>query len=67
VADVHAFEGHIACDEASQSELVVPLLRHGMVLGVIDLDSPRTHRFDETDQLGVERLASLLVETSTWT
>lgn len=66
VPDVHAFPGHIACDSASQSELVVPLVRGGRVLGVIDLDSPRTARFAEVDQAGVEALAALLVEACDW-
>lgn len=66
VPDVHAFPGHIACDDASQSELVVPLLKDGVVLGVIDLDSPRKSRFDEIDRAGVERLADLYVTSSDW-
>jgi GAF domain-containing protein len=61
VPDVHAFPGHIACDAASQSELVVPLLREGQVLGVLDLDSPRLRRFDDDDRIGCERLAAMLV------
>lgn len=60
VADVHAFPGHIACDAASQSELVVPVKRDGQVIAVIDLDSPRTNRFDEADAAGIEKLAALL-------
>lgn len=60
VPDVHAFPGHIACDTASESELVV-LLRHGdAVLGVLDLDSPRKARFDIEDQVGCEGLASII-------
>ncbi len=61
VADVEAFPGHIACDAASRSELVVPLLRGDELIGVIDLDSPRRARFDAEDAVGVERLARLLV------
>ena len=57
VADVHAFPGHIACDAASRSELVVPLVRDGVVVGVIDLDSPVVKRFDEGDRVGVEAVA----------
>lgn len=57
VADVHAFAGHIACDAASQSELVVPVIWEGRVLAVIDLDSPILARFDEDDQQGIELLA----------
>ncbi|MBL0967350.1 GAF domain-containing protein [Blastomonas sp. UPD001] len=60
VEDVHAFPGHIACDAASQSELVVPVLHDGQVTHVIDLDSPRTGRFDAEDQAGIERLARSL-------
>lgn len=60
VADVHAFPGHIACDAASRSELVVPILRDGKVLAVIDLDSPSASRFDADDAAGIERLAALL-------
>lgn len=60
VPDVHAFPGHIACDAASRSELVVPVLRDGAVVAVIDLDSPSPARFDAEDQQGIEALASLL-------
>ena len=59
VEDVHAFPGHIACDAASRSELVVPLFRDGRVFGVIDLDSPVTSRFDRDDQAGIEALAAI--------
>ena len=58
VADVHAFPGHIACDAASASELVVPVIQHGALVGVIDLDSPRPARFDAEDAAGIERLAA---------
>ena len=60
VADVNAFPGHIACDAASRSELVVPVLRDGRAIAVIDLDAPRPERFDEDDRTGIEALASLL-------
>ena len=60
VADVHAFPGHIACDAASRSELVVPVLREGAVIAVIDLDSPSPARFTEADAEGITRLAALL-------
>lgn len=60
VEDVHAFPGHIACDAASRSELVVPVIRDGEVIAVIDLDSPRPARFDAEDAAGLERLAQLL-------
>jgi len=60
VEDVHAFPGHIACDAASRSELVVPITRDGAVLAVIDLDSPLPARFDAEDAVGIEALAALL-------
>ncbi|GAA3704074.1 GAF domain-containing protein [Sphingomonas cynarae] len=60
VDDVHAFPGHIACDAASRSELVVPLVRDGVVLGVLDLDSPVPARFDDADVAGCEALAAVL-------
>lgn len=60
VEDVHAFPGHIACDAASASELVVPVLRDGEVIAVIDLDSPRTARFTAADAEGITALATLL-------
>ena len=60
VADVHAFPGHIACDAASRSELVVPVIHQGRVTHVIDLDSPDLARFDEDDRTGVEKLARML-------
>jgi len=60
VDDVHAFPGHIACDAASQSELVVPVICDGKVTHVIDLDSPGLARFDAEDRAGIEKLAALL-------
>ncbi|QDH33444.1 GAF domain-containing protein [Porphyrobacter sp. YT40] len=60
VEDVHAFPGHIACDAASQSELVVPVLRDGAVIAVIDLDSPSPARFNAADATGIEALAAML-------
>ena len=60
VTDVHAFPGHIACDAASVSELVVPVVRDGTVVAVIDLDSPQLARFDEDDAKGIQALAALL-------
>lgn len=62
VEDVHAFPGHIACDAASRSELVVPVLRQGEVVAVIDLDSPSPARFDAEDAAGIEALAGLLAD-----
>jgi len=64
VPDVHAFPGHIACDSASRSELVVPLIKEGRVLGVLDLDSPHPNRFDEEDRLGCERLVQIYLDAS---
>ena len=60
VEDVHAFPGHIACDAASRSELVVPVERSGAVIAVIDLDSPDLARFDANDAAGIERLAAVI-------
>lgn len=63
VPDVMAFPGHIACDTTSRAELVVPLLAGERVLGVLDLDSPHTGRFDTADQAGCEALADLIVRS----
>ena len=65
VADVHEFPGHIACDAASRSELVVPLIIGGELVGVLDIDSPSTHRFDENDQRGLERCCRVFCELQT--
>ena len=62
VENVHAFPGHIACDSASNSELVIPLLKGGRLIGVLDLDSPKVGRFSEADQAGLERLAAVFLE-----
>jgi L-methionine (R)-S-oxide reductase len=64
VPDVHAFPGHIACDAASVSEIVVPLLQAGRLLGVLDLDSPRLARFDQADATGLEAAVELLLQSS---
>lgn len=64
VPDVREFPGHIACDAASRSEIVVPLVKDGRLLGVLDLDSPKLNRFDAADQTGLERLAGVLVEAA---
>jgi GAF domain-containing protein len=64
VPDVSQFPGHIACDAASRSEIVVPLMKNGQLLGVLDLDSPQLNRFDAADQAGLETLAQVLVEAS---
>lgn len=60
VEDVHAFPGHIACDAASRSELVIPLRKDGVIVGVLDIDSPLLNRFSETDQIGLEEFARIL-------
>ena len=64
VPDVELFPGHIACDAASRAEVVVPLMRDGQVLGVLDLDSPIPNRFDDDDARGLETLAQLWVAAS---
>jgi L-methionine (R)-S-oxide reductase len=62
VADVHAFPGHIACDAASRSEIVVPLIQSGRLLGVLDLDSPLLARFDHDDLAGLTDAVDLLLQ-----
>ena len=62
VEDVHAFPGHIACDANSASELVVPVMRDGKVIAVVDLDSPSRGRFDHNDALGIESLVAVIAE-----
>ena len=64
VPDVHAFTGHIACDAASKSEIVVPLQRAGQVIGVLDLDSPLVARFDSDDAAGLEAIAAAWIAAS---
>lgn len=61
VEDVHQFPGHIACDAASQSEIVIPLVKEGNLLGVLDIDSPEKNRFDELDQKFLEDFSEVLV------
>jgi GAF domain-containing protein len=68
VPDVHTFPGHIACDSASNSEIVIPMIfsngpRHGELLGVLDLDSPLLGRFDEQDQRGLEAIVDILMKS----
>jgi len=63
IADVHAFAGHIACDSASRSELVIPLIKGDTLIGVLDVDSPELDRFDADDQRGLEAIAQLFVDT----
>ena len=62
VEDVHAFPGHIACDANSASELVVPVIRDGQVIAVVDLDSPSRGRFDHDDALGIESLVAIIAD-----
>jgi L-methionine (R)-S-oxide reductase len=66
VADVHAFEGHIACDPASRSELVLPVVRGDELIAVFDLDSPRPGRFDEDDASGLSAMLAAIVELTDW-
>lgn len=63
VPDVDAFPGHIACDSASRSEIVVPLIADGKLVGVLDIDSPRLSRFDEGDARGLARIAAVFLES----
>lgn len=63
VADVNQFSGHIACDSASQSEIVVPMIKDGRVIGVLDIDSPITERFDEIDQKFLEEFVAILIQS----
>jgi L-methionine (R)-S-oxide reductase len=66
VADVHQFEGHIACDADSRSEIVVPLVINDELMGVLDIDSPTPDRFSALDQDGVEKLCASFCELATW-
>lgn len=61
IEDVHAFPGHIACDAASRSEIVIPLIKNGELLGVLDIDSPETNRFDAEDEKGLIQFTETLV------
>lgn len=62
VEDVNLFPGHIACDAASQSEIVVPLVKDGQLIGVLDIDSPEKNRFDELDQQKLEEFVNVLIK-----
>jgi L-methionine (R)-S-oxide reductase len=64
VADVDSFPGHIACDAASRSEIVIPLLANDLLWGVLDIDSPTPARFDDVDRVGLERVAAIFVGAS---
>jgi len=66
VADVETFPGHIACDPASRSEIVVPILEKGELRGVLDIDAPEKNRFDEEDRAGLERFVQVLVPLVNW-
>ena len=66
VADVHAFPGHIACDSASNSEIVIPIHCGGRVAAVLDIDSPLLDRFSEEDRTGLERIVSLMEKMLEW-
>ena len=66
VPDVHLFPGHIACDAQSQSEIVIPMLKDGVLLGVLDIDSPVKNRFDSDDQKGLEKVCQMLVQGCDW-
>ena len=66
VPDVHAFPGHIACDSASNSEIVLPLIKEGKLLGVMDIDSPVFSRFDEQDAAGLTMLCNVLTDRIEW-
>ena len=66
VPDVHLFPGHIACDAQSQSEIVIPLMKDGRLLGVLDIDSPVKSRFDQADRQGLENLCEMLVQACDW-
>ena len=66
VADVHAFPGHIACDAASESEIVIPLLKGDRLLGVLDVDSPKLSRFNEADARELQRLVDMLIAATDW-
>ena len=66
VPDVNRFPGHIACDPASRSEIVVPILENGVLRGVLDVDAPETERFDEEDRVGLERFVEALTPRIAW-
>jgi GAF domain-containing protein len=66
VADVHAFLGHIACDPASRSEIVVPIVENGVLRGVLDVDAPQPSRFDEEDRAGLEAFVRVLSPRVDW-
>lgn len=67
VPDVHAFPGHIACDSASNSEIVIPMVKDGLLLGVLDIDSPLKSRFDDQDAAGLAEIVRILLDKTDWT
>ena len=66
VPDVHQFPGHIACDSASRSEIVIPLHRDGKPVGVMDIDSPKLNRFSEADAAGLKRIVEAIERMVVW-
>lgn len=66
IADVHEFPGHIACDSASNSEIVIPIIANETIVGVLDIDSPSKNRFDEEDLAGLERIVHILENGCSW-
>ena len=65
VPDVHKFAGHIACDAASRSEIVIPIVQNGTLFGVLDIDAPIVGRFDEQDKIGLEKIVKLFIDATT--
>lgn len=66
VYDVHEFPGHIACDSASRSEIVIPIRKNGTIVGVLDIDSPAVGRFDDYDKEGLEKVVEILEQACNW-
>lgn len=64
VPDVHKFPGHIACDLASNSEIVIPIIKENKLIGVLDIDSPKLNRFSEEDKINLEKLVMILITNS---
>jgi GAF domain-containing protein len=64
VPDVHAFPGHIACDSASNAEIVIPLVKNGKVIGVFDIDSPTLNRFTDEDRAGLEAMVKVFLDAT---
>ncbi|NHZ91093.1 GAF domain-containing protein [Massilia sp. CCM 8733] len=64
VADVHSFDGHIACDSASNAEIVIPLIKDGQLYGVFDIDSPLLNRFSEEDRVGLEAMVQAFLDAT---